>query len=228
MNWQQCSIRPILKMWSTEMADYQPSLCIITPTIGRPTLARTLASAQIGPGDEWIVIGDGPQPEARKMARQAWGWRFYESVELKYLDYHKPLGNYGNPLRDAAMQLSDKDYFIFLDDDDILAPNAMRIIKKELKQHYPKPIMFRMINANGRTIWREPIVTVGNVGGSMFCPRNDPDHLVKWADDDTYQSDFLFIEGCLKTYGENWRQALVWSGDAIIICKPGNNGWPNT
>ena len=38
-----------------------PSFSIITPTVGRPELARALASAarQLGPYDEHIVVGDG-------------------------------------------------------------------------------------------------------------------------------------------------------------------------
>ena len=41
-----------------------PRLSIIIPTTGRPSLARALASlapAGIGPEDEVIVVGDGPE-----------------------------------------------------------------------------------------------------------------------------------------------------------------------
>ena len=51
-----------------------PRLSIIIPTIGRATLARTLATIaaqELLPGDEVLVIGDGPQPEAERMFQAA-------------------------------------------------------------------------------------------------------------------------------------------------------------
>ena len=47
-----------------------PRLSIIIPTIGRATLARTLATIaaqDLLPGDEVLVIGDGRQPEAERI-----------------------------------------------------------------------------------------------------------------------------------------------------------------
>ena len=39
------------------------SICVITPTISRPTLERALTSAELTPGDEWLVIGEAPGAE---------------------------------------------------------------------------------------------------------------------------------------------------------------------
>jgi hypothetical protein len=199
---------------------YQPSICIITPTIGRPTLRRTLEGGieNLGPQDLWMILGDGPQPEALEIYRQLefnYQTAFIESIAPKG-DY----GDYGNYLRDQAMKIAVQDYFIFLDDDDVFAPNAIPIIKHEIAQLYPRPIMFRMINGNGELLWRTREVTPGNVGGSMFCCSNTPGKLGTWANGAGHQSDLHFIEETLKLYGPGWRQNLFWSGDVIVHCRP--------
>lgn len=197
---------------------YRPSICIITPTVGRPTLRRTLESgaADLHPGDLWIIVGDGPQPLAQQTCQNVLENRF------AFMETLIILGDYGNPLRDQAMDLagSDQDYFIFLDDDDIFAPNAIQIIKREIAEHYPRPIMFRMINGNGELLWRTREVITGNIGGSMFCCPNTPGKLGAWANGAGHQSDLAFVEQTLKLYGPGWRQNLFWSGDVIVHCRP--------
>ena len=197
---------------------YQPSICIITPTIARPTLRRALESgaADLGADDLWIIIGDGPQNEALEICRQVLDDCF------AFMETGMALGDYGNPLRDQAMDLvgQDQDYFVFLDDDDSFAPNAIPIIKREIREHYPRPIMFRMINGNGELLWRTREMATGNIGGSMFCCPNTPGKLGTWANGAGHQSDLTFVEETLKLYGPGWRQNLFWAGDVIVHCRP--------
>jgi glycosyltransferase involved in cell wall biosynthesis len=196
---------------------YQPSLCIITPTIGRPTLRRTLESgaADLDINDLWIILGDGPQPEALRVCKNV-GF----NCQSAFLESLTAVGDYGNVLRDQAMSIATQDYFVFLDDDDIFAPNAIQIIKHEVAEHHPRPIMFRMINGNGEMLWRTREVTPGNVGGSMFVCPNAPGKLGTWANGRGHQSDTGFIEDTLRLYGPGWRQNLHWSGDVIVHCRP--------
>ncbi len=200
------------------MNKYQPTICVITPTIGRPTLRQTLESGaqDLESGDLWMVLGDGPQPEALQICKQS-----LYACKFAFLESVAPLGDYGNTLRDQAMSIATQDYFIFLDDDDIFAPNAIRIIKHEIAKHHPRPIMFRMINGNGELFWDTREVTPGNVGGSMFCCPNTPGKLGTWANSTGHRSDFNFIEQTLELYGPGWRQNLFWSGIVIVHCRPG-------
>jgi hypothetical protein len=207
-------------MGEVEVMTYQPSICVITPTIGRPTLRRTLESGakDLDKYDLWIVLGDGSQPKANKICQQIpfnCQAAFLESAELG--------GDYGNPLRDQAMSIATQDYFIFLDDDDIFGHGAIPIIKREIARNFTRPVMFRMANGNGETLWRTRDVTPGNVGGSMFCCPNNPDRLGTWANGGGHRSDFNFIEQTLKLYGPGWRQNLIWSGDVIVYCRPKGN-----
>lgn len=196
---------------------YQPSICIITPTIGRPTLRRTLESgAMLVEHDEWLVMADGPQDAALIVSLAG----IKLACGVKIIESEAKLGDYGNSLRDQAMSIATQDYFVFVDDDDIFAPNAIQIIKREIAEHHPRPIMFRMINGNGELLWRTREVTAGNIGGSMFCCPNVPGKLGTWANGAGHQSDLAFIEHTLKLYGPGWRQNLFWSGDVIVHCRP--------
>lgn len=197
------------------MSDYQPTICVITPTISRDSLKATLESATLSPRDDWVVIGDGPQPKARAIVESLGKNRTY----LRYMETEVQRGNWGNIPRDVAMKESPKDYFIFLDDDDVFAPNAMPVLKAELAKAFPCPVMFRLITADGRTIWKDHRFGVGNIAGSMFACRNVPGRIGRWDNDGGYQSDFHFIEQTLNYY-PNWRTSLVWSGEVIILCQP--------
>lgn len=189
-----------------------PSVCVVTPTIGRLTLERTLLSAAPDSDDEWQVIGDGAQPQAEALVK------CLNSSGRKDLIYHEgaSCGNYGNSLRDMAMSLSDKDYFLYLDDDDIFVFGIWSTIKRELKQHYPRPVIFRMMDPLGRILWKEQRITPGNVGGSMFCPPNIPEQMATWGDYIGHGSDVQFIEATLKKQD----MTPAWSGEVIIKCKP--------
>lgn len=196
----------------------QPTICVITPTIGRPSLRRTLESATLGEGDLWEVVADGEE--------------VYEMVKPEILDLlraetylhltttFKPAGDYGNKLRDSIIAITGSDYFLFLDDDDVFAPGAIQIIKGTIARVAPRPIIFKMVNGNGEILWKNRVVTPGNVGGSMFCCPNTPGKLGQWVNGAGHRSDFEFIKGTLHKYGDGWRQAVVWSDEVIIHCRP--------
>lgn len=185
-----------------------PSLCVITPTISRSTLRRALLSAELEPGDEWLVIGDGRQPDAAGLVSELWqagrNWlRFIVGPET---------GDKGNSQRNLGMHRAEADYFLFLDDDDLFLPGAIEAIRGQLNG---EPVMFRMKHPNG-VIWQEQLLTPGNVGGSMLCVPNEPGKLPKWPERYIgHGSDFVFISDVEKRFG-----GLVWAGDVIIEVAP--------
>lgn len=186
------------------------TICIITPTIGRPTLARALASGELAPGDEWIVVGDGPQPEAEQVVNQMGPqYRYVEGSETR---------NRGNEQRDLGMSLASADYLLFLDDDDVFTPGAIGVVHGFLEDlPRPMPIIFRM-HHNGHIIWQSQELWPGEVGGCMFCLPNVPGKLGRWAGWPNEQtSDLEFIKDTLRHYG---RGDLLWSGNVIVRCNP--------
>jgi glycosyltransferase involved in cell wall biosynthesis len=181
-----------------------PSLCIVTPTISRPTLVRALRSAVLAPGDEWLVIGDGSQPEAEALvaALNVPGMHYIEGPETH---------TFGNAQRDSGMSLAAADYFLFLDDDDVFTPGALEAVRRQMAG---VPAMFRM-HHNGGVIWREQVIAPGNTGGSMFCVPNVPGKFGRWGDSQAYTSDQQFMLATMK----HW-PTLVWSGEIIVECNP--------
>jgi len=191
-------------------------LCLITPTIGRPTLQRTLQSAALGANDEWLVIGDGRQEKAGRLVSLM---RLSGQFGPTDVQYHQATETkrHGNHQRDTAMAMSDKDYFIFIDDDDIFVPGALTIIRQAIGSSEPCPWFFRMIDPLGQTLWKNQVIDRGNVGGSMLVVPNDPARLGRWSDSNGHDSDFLFIERTLKL----WQPTPPkWSSEVIIECKP--------
>lgn len=193
-----------------------PKICIITPTIGRPSLRQTLESTDsLSIRDMWLVISDGHNPHAKSI------WEDVSPVHSIYVEHTEVKGDYGNRLRDICMTMAPtQNYFIFLDDDDVFMPGALDIIRREIALYSPLPIMFRMRNGNGEILWRTRDITPGNVGGSMFCCPNKPDFLGVWANGAGHRSDYEFIRGTLMKYSPDWHKQLAWSGDIIIECRP--------
>ena len=184
---------------------------MITPTISRPTLKRALLSARLTPEDEWLVIGDGPQPEAERMVR--------DLAVIPYLRYLEgPFSqNWGCEQRDLAMSVSDRDYFLFLDDDDVFVPRAIDIVRYHLEALAPRPMIFRMYH-NGRVRWESREMFPGNICTSMFCLPNAPDKLGRWSNGGGYSSDLRFIQDTLACYDQS---EVIWSGDVIVRARPG-------
>lgn len=184
------------------------SLCVITPTISRPTLERAIRSTRLGESDEWIVFGDGFQPEARAVIERLKA----EIPNLVYLETDRPTHDNGNTQRNLAMSVSRKSYFLFLDDDDVFLPGAIEAVRKEMDN---LPVMFRMEHPAG-VIWREMVITPGNVGGSMICVPNDPDKYGQWPEGvDNHDTDIDFITETVSGF-----DGLIWSGKIIIEVSP--------
>lgn len=186
------------------------SLCVITPTISRPTLERAIRSARLDDGDEWIVFGDGPQPAARQAVERL----KKEFPYLRYRETDKATRDNGNSQRNLAMYMSDKDYFLFLDDDDVFLPGAIENVRQEMELRC-LPVMFKMKHPGG-LLWREMVVTPGNVGGSMICIPNRPAKYGRWPEGNgTHATDIDFINENIKGF-----DGLIWSDKAIVEVAP--------
>jgi len=174
-------------------------ISVITPTVGRDTLRRTASSvlAQLEYGDEWIVISDGPLHAAKSII---------DSLHDPRVRFDSSEGTacWGNRERDIAIGYANGHRLVFVDDDDELAPDAIRAVRLAHIQYPDKPICFRMfVTQTGDVFWRSPEIRSSNVGTPMFCPINDPARLPKWADGSShnYASDFIFIRRCCELQG---------------------------
>ncbi|HRV17841.1 MAG TPA: glycosyltransferase family A protein [Myxococcota bacterium] len=183
-----------------------PTLSIIIPTIGRPTLRRTLESIkaqQLIDGDEVILVQDGPADESVKnllTEYQLPGW--YDATGKQSHDAGATPRNYAMPRAKGKLLL-------FMDDDDRYLPNAFQEIRKEAQQHPKRPLMFRMYHRD-TVLWRIKELRRGNVSTQMGCIPNEPNRLAWWPPGST--NDYQFFRSTLNL----WPPAsLIWCPEII-------------
>lgn len=148
------------------------SLSVIIPTMGRPSLVWTLKSVipELLPGDEAIVIGDGPQPISKEVSIEA-GARYLETP---------PTRQWGHAQRNLGMEQAKGDYLAFIDDDDIYLPGAFQAMRRAIMEAPGKLFIFRMQYKDG-ILWEKPELTLNNVSTQMYVFPNVPGRLAKWG-----------------------------------------------
>ena len=179
-----------------------PTLTIITPTIGRTSLATMLyaLAPQLEDSDECLVLGDGPQPVAEQIVAL-----FVSSMRapVRYIE-HALVQNWGNPQRNTAIRMAKGDLLVFIDDDDCPLSDGLSTIKRVGAEHPKRPLMFSMLHQGIRLPQTQEVVP-GNISGQMFIAPNVPGRLGTWSD--RYAADFDFIEGTMRHYAA---EDLVW------------------
>jgi hypothetical protein len=183
---------------------------IIVPTCGRRSLASTLASIAVqalAGGDEVLLITDGPQPLAAELfARSGLPGRCIETA---------PSRDYGGAQRNRGMDEAAGDYLLFMDDDDVYAPNAFATIRTALHEAPGLPHLFRMrYAADGRRLWAGRDLALGNVSTQMMVYPNRPD-LRRW--DSAYGHDYRFVVNNLPLW---LPRSLVWREEVIAVLRP--------
>jgi len=198
-----------------------PTLSVIIPTVSRETLTRTLesiAAQELIPGDEVLIVQDGPADPAVREPIRAAGWPW------KYLATGKRANDFGSAPRNLGMEHARGDYLAFMDDDDMYrtgdtspsfyrhdGPGAFAAIRRAIARHPGRPLLFRMERPGwGATVWRPMAVRFGEACTPMFITPNRPELLGEWGRH--RGSDFAFITTTLRLWPPG---ALVWEPDII-------------
>lgn len=184
-----------------------PTLGIVIPTAGRPTLAATLESIHgqdlIPDGDCVLVVGDttdGPLPAVEATVRDYAA----RGLPVAYLAHAGPQGHdWGHSQVNAgqAALAGRTDYLLVQDDDDLYLPGALTTIR-DIAAAKPTrtPAMVRFLSYNSGVVWRSPgIVAEGWVGGHCLVAPNDPPRLAPWGPH--YEGDYTAIVDTLAHYG---------------------------
>ncbi len=187
----------------------RPTLSIVIPTVGRPTLKRTLESIknqEILPGDEVLVVGDGEQPEAERMFHAA-------GLPGMYCSTEGPARDWGARPRTEGARRSTAEYVLYMDDDDWYVAGAFACIRRALAENAGRPHMFRMRRpSKNDVLWRKPEVRLGNVSTQMFVHPNQPSRTGRWGR--RYAGDLDFIRSTLAKWPPG---ALVWREEVIAV-----------
>lgn len=190
------------------------SFTIAVPTIGRPTLRRTLDSilaAGIQNGDQVHVVGDGHQPDARAIVSEYTG-----KLPVIYSD--PPLKSFwGHPQRNFVYRQATTTHLATIDDDDVYVPGALEIVRKAVEEDPEKLFMFRMESKTSRLkwkiLWAFQAIRVGNIGTPMFVVPNVKTHLGTFGD--WYGGDFDFVKSTL-SFQPDGEASIRWREDVIV------------
>lgn len=136
----------------------------IVPTIGKPSLERTIASIELWLGDEILLVSDGVK---------------IFSDRVTHVQCPKG-GDWGHSERNFATPFAKGQYIAHIDDDDVYAPGTRALMEDVIRTTPNRPTIFRMQFPNGITLWQEPVVRCGNLGTPCFFIPNQPEMLGTW------------------------------------------------
>lgn len=176
------------------------SISFIVPTIGKPTLAATLASIECWPGDEILLVGDPPD-----------AFRFVVGAGPHVRFIPCPRGNdWGHAERNFATPLARGKYLAHIDDDDVYAPGTRAVMQDAIERTPDRPIIFRMRFPCGITLWQDEEVRCGNLGTPCFLIPNVPEKLGRWES---------YVGGdCAHLQNSKWTaEDYVWRPEVIAL-----------
>lgn len=156
------------------------TISFIIPSIGRPSLHKTLHSIEPWPGDE-IIVSQFPEPS------HTWG----------------------NAERKAAIAKARCEYLAFMDDDDWYVPGHRDIMENAILDVPGAPCLFRIRYPNGNILWRTKEAIPGNVSSQMILVPNRPEMFYKFQfPGNVNAGDYWFISRWKFPY-TNWRSEII-------------------
>ncbi len=176
-------------------------ISFIVPTLGRESLARTLASIETRPGDEILIVcAESIQIQVRKMTI---------GLPARFIPC-EPGGDWGHTERNVASPQARGRYIAHIDDDDTYAPRTRWFMADAIEKTPDRPVLFRMQYPNGITLWRDPKVYCGNVGTPMILIPNVQEKLGQFKP---------FVGGdCAYLEDMGWKQdEIVWRQEIIAL-----------
>lgn len=186
------------------------SISVVTPTIGNPSIFRLIKELvpQLKDQDEWVLVGDGPQPDVKKAVKP---------YLRRNVMYHEtaPDHFWGYPQRKYGLRVARGTHLWAIDDDDRVAPWALKTIRQAIAKNPRRPLVFRTIYY-GIPIWRdgEPRLYVGNVSSQCFVVPNVRGRVGEYGE--RYEGDFDYITSTASLYPEGER-ALVWCPEVLTV-----------
>jgi GT2 family glycosyltransferase len=183
------------------------TLSIVIPTLGRPSLERTLASC--AGADEIIVALDRSRGATELPCKLP--------PNARSIEGHWGVTG-GHAGRVAGIELATGTHLGFMDDDDVYNPGAIELMREAACD---RPVIFRMSHYAHGVLWREPVVEFGNVSTQMYVVPNEPGKLGAWTPHKLGWKepggDYTFIAQCVENMGEP-----VWREEITSTIRPGN------
>jgi glycosyltransferase involved in cell wall biosynthesis len=196
------------------------SISVVLPTLGRPTLERTLQSCS--EADEVIVVLDTSRGTTELPCRLP------DNARLAVTDSFGVTG--GHAGRVAGIAHATGTHLAFMDDDDIYTPGALKLMRVHASS---RPVIFRMDHYSHGNLWRTPEILFGNVSTQMYVVPNDADRLGSWTPHmpglKEPGGDYTFIKETCELMGDPiWRPEIIAKlrpdrGPTIAVVTPWHN-----
>jgi glycosyltransferase involved in cell wall biosynthesis len=180
------------------------SLSVVIPTLGRPSLERTLESCAAA--DEIVVVLD-----------KARGGTLPCELPPRTVLLEGVYGVTGGHLgRTHGIAVASGTHLAFFDDDDVYAPGAIEVMRDAACD---LPVIFRMDHYTHGILWRSKDIYFGNVSTQMYVVPNQPalfgewtPHMPGWPEPG---GDFSFIRDTVENMG-----GVVWRDEIIAVLRP--------
>lgn len=192
-----------------------PLLTCIIPTIGRDTLARTLASIRCQAPTaecELLIVGDlhgGTWRDALQRVPAVCA-----AYEAAYLGWDGGLHMVGQPQRQEGMRHARGQWLAWSQDDAAWAVGAWAAMTASLARPPRCPRLFCVHTWQAGTIPRVQTVQLGNVDADGIVVPNESVRLGRWAN--TYTGDYEFIRETV----DLWDGQVVFEPVTIAIGRP--------
>jgi hypothetical protein len=182
-----------------------PTVSVVIPTLGRPTLAATLESC--AGADEVVVVLD--------TARGCYELPCELPPNAVYAE-----GSFGvtggHAGRVHGIGLATSTHLAFMDDDDVYTPGAFDVMRDAACY---LPVLFRMEHYQHGILWRDPVIRFGNVSTQMVLVPNEPKFLGHWTPHmpglPQPGGDYTFVRGCVENMG-----GVVWREEIVSVLRP--------
>lgn len=193
-----------------------PWLSVIIPTIGRPTLERTLQSirSQRSADDvEILIVGDSHNGTwAKQLADLS---LMAARSDALYVDHDGGQHCWGHPQRQYGAELADGEWLAFLQDDDVYAHGAFDAIEAGTRgQDALCPVLFRATVPAGIVVWMEPVIRENNIDANCIVTPNRPKQIGRWGH--RYAGDFDFVQSTAELYDGQ----VAWDEHVIALARP--------
>lgn len=199
----------------------RPMFTVVIPTIGRPSLPKTLRSI---PGDvEVIVVADSYplgyesyQDSRERVERTA---AVAQDFGATFFEYNDARHDWGSPQLQYGYAHATGEWILNCGDDDVLEPLAFETIRRAIDSlPAPVPMMFRTAlhpspvrgNTNIAVLWQYPTLTDKNITGQCLVLPNDQARIGRW--------DILVDFGFITSTVELWGGRVEWRTEVISQC----------
>jgi hypothetical protein len=214
-----------------------PDLTICIPTIGRPSLARTLRSLlyqDSGLAWECVVVGDSHAgtwraaldgvPALLAELDSAAQETYVPTGRLLYAEHDGGLHMVGHPQRNYGATVARGRWLWWLGDDDVALPGAFEAIRRQIAPSgdgtavVPRgPLLYRWIAPWKQILWHTPGVVgdePGHIDAECLVAPNVPELLGTWTH--RYQGDW----DCITETIRRWDGHVTFRPEIIAQAQP--------